>query len=149
MCRHLSIRYFVLRLFLRTVWDSQQNQEVQRFLIYSLPQYTNSFSHYQHYSPEWYFFFFLTKYERTLGTSLVTQMVKSLPAMQGTSVYLWVGEIPWRRKWQPTVVFLPGKSHGWWNLIGCSPWGLSKPIVYFGLHSSPLVLYILRVWTNV
>ena len=24
----------------------------------------------------------------------------------------WVGEIPWRRAWQPTPVFLPGKSHG-------------------------------------
>ena len=29
----------------------------------------------------------------------------------------------WRRKWQPTPVFLPGKSHGWWNLVGYSPWG--------------------------
>ena len=25
---------------------------------------------------------------------------------------LWVGNIPWRRKWQPMPVFLPGKSHG-------------------------------------
>ena len=24
----------------------------------------------------------------------------------------WVGKIPWRRKWQPTAVFLPGESHG-------------------------------------
>ena len=30
---------------------------------------------------------------------------------------------PWRRKWQPTPVFLPGKSHGWRNLAGYSPWG--------------------------
>ena len=27
----------------------------------------------------------------------------------------------WRRKWQPTPVFLPGKSHGWRGLVGCSP----------------------------
>ena len=27
-------------------------------------------------------------------------------------VQSWVGKIPWRRKWQPTPVFLPGKSHG-------------------------------------
>ena len=26
--------------------------------------------------------------------------------------HLWVGKMPWRRKWQPTPVFLPGKSHG-------------------------------------
>ena len=35
----------------------------------------------------------------------------------------WVGKIPWRRKWQPTPVFLPGKSHGQRSLAGCSPWG--------------------------
>ena len=29
----------------------------------------------------------------------------------------------WRRKWQPTPVFLPGKSHGRRNLVGYSPWG--------------------------
>ena len=33
----------------------------------------------------------------------------------------WVGKIPWRRKWQPTRVFLPGKSHGQRSLVGCSP----------------------------
>ena len=35
----------------------------------------------------------------------------------------WVGKILWRRKWQPTLVFLPGKSHGQRNLVGYSPWG--------------------------
>ena len=29
----------------------------------------------------------------------------------------------WKRKWQPTPVFLPGKSHGWRRLVGYSPWG--------------------------
>ena len=28
-----------------------------------------------------------------------------------------------RRQWQPTPVLLPGKSHGWRGLVGCSPWG--------------------------
>ena len=35
----------------------------------------------------------------------------------------WVGKIPWRRKWQPTPVFLPGKFHGQWSLVGYSPRG--------------------------
>ena len=35
----------------------------------------------------------------------------------------WVGKIPYRRKWQPTPVFLPGKFHGQQNLVGYSPWG--------------------------
>ena len=28
-----------------------------------------------------------------------------------------------RRKWQPTPVLVPRKSHGWRSLVGCSPWG--------------------------
>ena len=38
----------------------------------------------------------------------------------------WVRKIPWRRKWQPTPVFLPGKSHGQRGLVGDSPWGHTK-----------------------
>ena len=41
--------------------------------------------------------------------SLVTQMVKNLPASRTPGFDLWVGKIPWRRAWQPTSVFLPGK----------------------------------------
>ena len=39
------------------------------------------------------------------------------------SIDRWVGKIPWRRKWQPTPVFLPGESHGQRSLVGYSPWG--------------------------
>ena len=35
----------------------------------------------------------------------------------------WVGNISWRRKWQPTPVSLPGKFHGQRSLMGCRPWG--------------------------
>ena len=31
--------------------------------------------------------------------------------------------IPWRRKWQPTPVFLPEESHGQRSLAGYIPWG--------------------------
>ena len=34
----------------------------------------------------------------------------------------WVEKIPWRRKWQPTLVFLPWKSHRQRSLVGYSPW---------------------------
>ena len=34
----------------------------------------------------------------------------------------WVGKVPWRRKWQPTPLFLPGKCHGQRSLVGYSPW---------------------------
>ena len=32
----------------------------------------------------------------------------------------WVGKIPWRGKWQPTSLFLPGESHGQKSLVGYS-----------------------------
>ena len=35
----------------------------------------------------------------------------------------WVEKIPWRKKWQTTPVFLPGKCHGQRSLAGYSPWG--------------------------
>ena len=38
----------------------------------------------------------------------------------------WVRKIPWRRKWQPTPVFLPGKSYGQRSLGGYSPWGCKR-----------------------
>ena len=34
----------------------------------------------------------------------------------------WVGKIPWRRKWQPTPIFLPVKFHGHMSLAVYSPW---------------------------
>ena len=34
----------------------------------------------------------------------------------------WAGKISWRRKWQPTQVFLPRKSHGHRSLVSYSPW---------------------------
>jgi len=43
--------------------------------------------------------------------------------MQETRVSLWVGKIPWRRKWQPTPVFLPGEPQGRGSLAGYSPFG--------------------------
>ena len=35
----------------------------------------------------------------------------------------WIGRILWRREWQPTPIFSPGKSHGQRSLVGYSPWG--------------------------
>ena len=43
-----------------------------------------------------------------------------------TQVQSLIGKIPQRRKWQPTPVFLPGKSHGWSSLAGYSLWGCKE-----------------------
>jgi len=42
--------------------------------------------------------------------------------------------ISWRRKWQPTPVFLPGESYGWRSLEGYSPWGLKESDTTERLH---------------
>ena len=39
-----------------------------------------------------------------------------------------------RRQWHPTPVLLPGKSHGWRSLVGCSPWGLEESDTTEQLH---------------
>ena len=46
----------------------------------------------------------------------------------------WVRKIPWRRKWQPTLVFLPGKPHGQRSLVGYSPWGCKESDTTERLH---------------
>ena len=60
------------------------------------------------------------------GASLVTQMVKTAYQCRRRGFDPWLGKIPCRRKWQPTLVFLPGKSHGQRSLVGYSPWGLKE-----------------------
>ena len=52
----------------------------------------------------------------------------------------WVRRIPWRRKRQPTLVFLPGESHGHRSLVGCSPWGCKELDVTERLKSNKLLL---------
>ena len=52
----------------------------------------------------------------------VAQMVKNLPAVPE----IWVeslGQKTWRREWQSSPVFLPGKFHRQRSLAGYSPWG--------------------------
>ena len=51
---------------------------------------------------------------------LIAQLVKNLPAMQETQFDSWDRKIPWRRKYQPTLVFLHGESHGPKSLAGYS-----------------------------
>ena len=53
--------------------------------------------------------------------------VKNLPASAGDSGSILVYPLfPWRRKWQPSPVFLSGKFHGQRSLVSYSPWGSQK-----------------------
>ena len=58
-------------------------------------------------------------------------MIKNTPVKAGNvrdvSSIPGLGRSPWRRKWPPTPVFLPGELHGQRNLASSSPWGRKKP----------------------
>ena len=60
------------------------------------------------------------------GTSQVAQRERIFLRCRRHGLDPWVGKIPWRRKWHPTPLFLPGKSHGQRSLAGCSPWGRKR-----------------------
>ena len=59
-----------------------------------------------------------------LVASQVALVVKNPPANAGDAREYgfdpWVGKIPWRRKWQPSPLFLPGKAQGQRGLVGYS-----------------------------
>ena len=59
---------------------------------------------------------------RCLGVSLIAQSVKSACNAGDLGLIPGSGRSPWRRKWQPTPVVLPGESHGQRSLAGYSPW---------------------------
>ena len=66
--------------------------------------------------------------------SQVALEVKNPPANAGDtrrSFDPWVGKIPWRRAWQPTLVFLPGEFYGQRSLadyrpLGCKELGMTE-----------------------
>ena len=63
------------------------------------------------------------------------QTVKCLPAKRERPRFdPWVRKIPWRKKWQPSPVLLPGKFHGWRSLVGYSPWGRKESDTTERLH---------------
>ena len=59
----------------------------------------------------------------------------------------WVGKIPWRRKRQPTPVFLPGISHDQRGLVGYSPWGRKDSDTTLHLNSklNPVKVHVIQI----
>ena len=79
-------------------------------------------------------------------TSLVAQTVMHLPTMRRPRFNPWIRTISWRRKWQPTPVFLPGKSHGQRGLVDYSPWSCKESDTTERFHLS--FLYVHHVGYN-
>ena len=61
----------------------------------------------------------------------------------------WVGKIPWRKKWQPTPVFLPGKSHGQRSLAGYSPWDCKESILGYIFLLWCVLIYSLKLLKSI
>ena len=59
---------------------------------------------------------------------------KAATASDPWEIYSQLGAPMWRRQWQPTPVLLPGKSHGWRSLVGCSPWDCQESDMTERLH---------------
>ena len=55
----------------------------------------------------------LTELEKIFGNNLTDKGL--------ISIYIQLIHLSERRQWHPTPVLLPGKSHGWRSLVGCSP----------------------------
>ena len=80
-------------------------------------------------------------------TDVVQELLESLPGKEALLPWWlrreggrlefspWGGKIPWRRKWLPTPVLLPGKSHGQRSLVGYRPWGCKESNMTEPLHS--------------
>ena len=73
-------------------------------------------------------------------------VVKNPPASAGDAkrcgFYSQVTKILWIRKWQPTLVFLPGKFHGQRGLVGYSPWGPKESDMTEWLSTNKVVLFL-------
>ena len=67
------------------------------------------------------FFFFIFIFELFYCKHICGSVVQNLPARQEIRVQLLGQKISWRRKWQPTPIFSPGKSQGQRSLAGYSP----------------------------
>ena len=58
--------------------------------------------------------------------NFVKRIFQPMQVMKKTEFDPWVSKIPCSRKWQPTLVFLPGKLHGQRTLVGYGPWDHTK-----------------------
>ena len=64
----------------------------------------------------------------------MAQRLKCLLGMREAGVDPWVWKTRWRRKWQLTLVLLPGESHEGRSLVGYSPWGRKELDMTEWLH---------------
>ena len=74
------------------------------------------------FPPLFFFFFFWLITNKLIGLPWLLSGKESTCQCRRQGFSLWIRKLPWRRKWQPTPVFLPGKFHRQKSLAGYSPW---------------------------
>ena len=85
----------------------------------------------------------------SLNSSLVAQWVKHLSPMRETWVPSLDWEDPWRKKWQPTPVLLPGESPWTEKPGGLQSKGLQRVRYDWATkHTAHLILKLLQAWSN-
>ena len=114
-----------------TCIDIFKHLNVQRMNPYT-SMIINSWSNFFHsYSPSFipssYFYgkprLYIVYYKYFFIAFLVAQTERICLQYRRAGFDPLLGKIPRRRKWQPTLVFLPGELHGQRSLVGDNPWG--------------------------
>ena len=81
---------------------------------------------------------------RFLGDSVVNNIACQCRRCKRCRFNPWVSKIPWKRAWQPTPVFLPGKFHGQRSLVGYSLWGHKESDTTEHTHILHTHIYLLN-----
>ena len=76
------------------------------------------------------------KWSIAISTIIVLMFISSCSSSM--LLYIFRCSDQWRRKWQPTPVFLPRESHGQRSLVGCCPWGRTEHACIGDGHGKPL-----------
>ena len=85
--------------------------------------------------------FSLISQSSDLGSGRKWLAVSQRLLLRRALVELHFSAVSWRRKWQPTPVLLPGKSHGQRSLLSYSPWGRRESDATERLPSLCLVVF--------
>ena len=94
--------------------------------------------------PSWGFLYVLPPCILPVCIPIVSLGRSILPGSKVSSLEFLVSVVErWRRKWQPTAILLPGKSHGWRSLVGYSPWDRKESdtksiVIVFVIHQDAI-----------